>query len=1008
MPPKKRATKATAATASETVAIPPMEALYYSLYDENVKKYGSKVAILLQVGMFFEMYDSVDVKTGMPRSNVQVLAELCGAAIEHKPSRDPTKTRLFWGFPEASLRKFERMLVAAGYSTFPYIQTKNTAGVVQARMLDHIGSPGTLWDAEGGLAVRREEQCMVSLYIEPWHDSSTRQSRWHIASTAFDVMTGRAVSTETDVVLLDGKPVLDSLQPFFSMYPPAELILHWCSTTPPPKESDCLALFTGSGPRPPLHCVAVDPKVEGTAAQDRIRLAFFAERFRTSSALSLQEQLGISMYPMARRSLYTLLQFVHDHNPSFLTKLHDHRMWSPEDAVLLGNAALEQLAMLPCHSERQHESLLHWLQKATTAMGKRTLRERCLTPLADIAELEARQTRIASLRDASLREPLQATLRGAFDLSRLTRRFQLGHGTTDDLLHMLQTYEKADQLLTQTTDSIHSIEDPSGLKDHLQSLLTKWDGPRIRASKQLVSDSIAVGSAHPWKRGLHADLDLLEDTWMALLASVESIRLRWEGYLEEPDSITWTLKEEAPFTLTSTSRRATILSTLVKRHKESDLQIVKKGSSTTVTLDSKELTAANQTALKLRAEWKEVVRQRWTADWIDWMEEAMEGGWLETLSEFVGRLDTECALAAVSEAYGYVRPVYVESTEEVEAGVQIQNLRHPIIERVHTDTPYIPHSLSLGSLPSPALALAEGSSTAAEAATATAAASCGILLYGVNAAGKSSLGKALGLAVLMAQCGIPVPATAMTLIPYTGLFTRILGNDNLWAGMSSFVVEMTEFRSILRSAGPRTLVIGDELCAGTETASATAIVAAGIQTLVKRNTHFLFATHLHELMELPDLAATTAVRPYHLTVRSDPSRHVLLYDRILRPGCGSPMYGLEVCRGLDMDREFLVSAFAIRKKWFTEDGKVRTSRYNAGVVVDVCQLCGSKEDLQTHHIVHQASATADGRIAPGVHKNTKFNLAVLCEACHEKHHRGLLEIQGWQDSTEGRVLTVHS
>jgi hypothetical protein len=230
-------------------------------------------------------------------------------------------------------------------------------------------------------------------------------------------------------------------------------------------------------------------------------------------------------------------------------------------------------------------------------------------------------------------------------------------------------------------------------------------------------------------------------------------------------------------------------------------------------LDSKDIAEANGTALKLRAEWKALVEQRWTADWITWMEQALEGDYLETLVEFVGRLDAECALASVAEAYGYVRPIYVASTDEVPSAVRIQGLRHPIIERI-TEVPYISHSLSFGGF--------EGD----ESTEQVAASPCGMLLYGVNASGKSSLGKALGLAVLMAQCGMPVPATAMTLVPYTALFTRILGNDNLWAGMSSFVVEMTEFRSILRSAGPRTLVIGDELCAGTETASATAIVAA--------------------------------------------------------------------------------------------------------------------------------------------------------------------------------------
>lgn len=373
-----------------------------------------------------------------------------------------------------------------------------------------------------------------------------------------------------------------------------------------------------------------------------------------------------------------------------------------------------------------------------------------------------------------------------------------------------------------------------------------------------------------------------------------------------------------------------------------------------------------------------------------WTREAQLAGTCESLVGWVSEFDCECAFAILADEYGYVRPDYVEPQDESAAGFEITALRHPIIERVRTNTPYIPHSLAFGEF-----------ATRGEGATAE----NGLLLYGVNAAGKSSLGKAVGLAILMAQIGCPVPATAMTLIPYTGLYTRILGNDNLWAGMSSFVVEMTEFRSILRSAATRMLVIGDELCAGTETASATAIVAAGIQTLVKRGAHFLFATHLHELSEIPDIASNPKVQSYHLSVFPDPTTGALVYDRALRAGCGSPMYGLEVCRGLDMDAEFLALATALRKRMFTTDGKAHASKYNPDVIVSRCTVCGTGNGtLEVHHIVPQAAADAAGHIAPGKHKNTKENLVVLCEGCHRSHHSGLLEIQGWASTSEGLKL----
>jgi DNA mismatch repair protein MutS len=245
----------------------------------------------------------------------------------------------------------------------------------------------------------------------------------------------------------------------------------------------------------------------------------------------------------------------------------------------------------------------------------------------------------------------------------------------------------------------------------------------------------------------------------------------------------------------------------------------------------------------------------------------------------------------------------------------------------------------------------------------------------------------------------------MRLVPYTGLFTRILGNDDMWAGMSSFVVEMTELRSILRHAGKRSLVIGDELCAGTETESAVALVAAGVQTLEARGVHFLFATHLHELgrESRDDVGKLTKTRSYHLTVKAVGS--ALQYDRLLKEGSGSEMYGLEVCRGLDMDAEFLALAFAIRKKRSGETvGK--PSRYNAAVTVSTCSVCGSVEGLETHHIVPQAEANKRaGFLAPGVSKNVVSNLAVLCASCHAKHHGGALEIEGWKETTEGRRLS---
>ena len=319
-------------------------------------------------------------------------------------------------------------------------------------------------------------------------------------------------------------------------------------------------------------------------------------------------------------------------------------------------------------------------------------------------------------------------------------------------------------------------------------------------------------------------------------------------------------------------------------------------------------------------------------------------------------------VAAIAKEWRWTRPVFLVADD---GSVQVEGLRHPVIERL-TKVPYVSHALSLDS-----------------------EAGRGLLLYGMNASGKSSLMKALGLAVLLAQAGFPVPATSLRLAPFTAIFTRILGNDNLWAGLSSFAVEMTEFREILQFADSQSLVLGDELCAGTESLSATALVAAGVETLAERGTKFLFATHLHELATL--LPAT--VKAVHLKVHYDAATDVLVYDRSLAPGSGSALYGLEVCRALDLPPAYLDRATMIRKQlagWIAP----HRSAYTADAVIDACEVCKGLVGLEAHHVIPQAAA--------GSH--TAGNLVCLCSTCHDDHHGGRLMIEGWEETSAGRRL----
>jgi DNA mismatch repair protein MutS len=226
--------------------------------------------------------------------------------------------------------------------------------------------------------------------------------------------------------------------------------------------------------------------------------------------------------------------------------------------------------------------------------------------------------------------------------------------------------------------------------------------------------------------------------------------------------------------------------------------------------------------------------------------------------------------------------------------------------------------------------------------------------------------------------------------------TRILGNDNLFKGLSTFVVEMSELRVILRMADEHTLVLGDELCSGTEMDSAISIFVAGLQHLYRAGASFIFATHLHEIAGYSEIRemSSARLRLAHMRVFYDKARDTLVYDRKLQDGAGESMYGLEVCKSLHLPDDFLENANMIRVKYRGVSTKTPTasilddatpSRYNAAKLRRLCELCEKSRGTEIHHLQHQESADADNFIGH-IHKNHPANLASICEDCHREIH----------------------
>ena len=355
---------------------------------------------------------------------------------------------------------------------------------------------------------------------------------------------------------------------------------------------------------------------------------------------------------------------------------------------------------------------------------------------------------------------------------------------------------------------------------------------------------------------------------------------------------------------------------------------------------------------------------------------------ISSISEYAAMLDMIQNRAYVARKYHYCKPDLDASGES--SFIECTGLRHPIIERINTRETYVANDVSVGREVS------------------------GVLIYGTNAVGKTSLMRSVGIAVIMAQAGFYVPCTTFRFKPYTQIFTRIVGNDNLFKGLSSFAVEMSEFRTILSNADQNSLILGDELCNGTESSSAAAIFVTGIQHLHQRNCSFLFATHFHQIVDLPEITEMTTqrLRLKHMAVTYVQERDELVYNRKLSDGPGRSTYGLEVCRALDLPRDFLSEALAFRRK-YSSDGEdtlaMGASRYSSSVIVGTCEECGRKA-VETHHLLPQRSADGNGFIGH-VPVHHPANLQPLCKECHaEKTKDGT--VQRRVKTTRGYRLEV--
>ncbi|MFY9143198.1 MutS-related protein, partial [Sulfuricurvum sp.] len=341
-----------------------------------------------------------------------------------------------------------------------------------------------------------------------------------------------------------------------------------------------------------------------------------------------------------------------------------------------------------------------------------------------------------------------------------------------------------------------------------------------------------------------------------------------------------------------------------------------------------------------------------------------------------------------AQKYALVRPSIIESSKE--NFLQISGLRHLLVEA--QGIAYVPNDIVMGDrdhldLPYPDTVMLD--SKVHDGANIR-----GVLLYGINSSGKSSLMKSIGIAVALAQAGFYVPAKAMKFSLFDGVYTRIQSRDNVAKSLSTFGVEMLELNTVFSRATSRSLILGDEISHGTETLSAVAIVASTIMELSQKGALFLMTTHLHQLSMISELSRLREVVNLHLSVHYNAENDRLIYDRILKPGRGSSVYGLEFAESLHMDPHFLQNAKRLRE--------------NLAKEYDVLELGNQKEYIKRYREVVASECVICGALVRNRQKSSAakehHHLIALCETHSRQIAQGKIKLKGFIMTPQGLRL----
>jgi DNA mismatch repair protein MutS len=624
------------------------------------------------------------------------------------------------------------------------------------------------------------------------------------------------------------------LQEALSRLAPAEIVTH------------------GTSPLPPIPASPLLTAREGWEFDSELAREELARRFDLASL----DGLGVRAEDaLCIGAAGALLRYLTELQPGGLPHLTRPVLRRSETLLWIDDMTRRNLELVePLRAGARGCTLLETIDATVTPMGARLLRQWLLSPLRDPGAIDHRLDAVeVAVRDSRGRTRLREALDGVRDIERLAGRAAAGRATPREMGALRDSFQRLPDVAGALTALVVSTL-PNGARS--QALATAADGLDLLADLAAelgaaLADRLpaALADGQVIRPGYDADLDelrSLRDGGRQYIASLQqrerdrtgipSLKVGFNkvfGYYLE---VTHTHSARVPPDYERRQTLATAERYVTPELKDYEARVL--GAEERMGVREAELFSA------LRAAVGRAIER------------------IQRTARALAMLDVWSGLAERAMTGRYVRPKMTAGFDLV-----LRESRHPVVERMMARESFIPNDARF---------------TEAERV---------LLVTGPNMAGKSTILRQIGLCVVLAHVGSFVPAAEASIGAVDRLFTRVGASDNLVGGQSTFMVEMSETSAILHNATPRSLVLLDEIGRGTSTYDGVAIAWAVTEHLHDGvGCKTMFATHYHELMQLPE--RLQHARNYNVAVRESGDTVVFLHR--LEPGGTDRSYGIHV------------------------------------------------------------------------------------------------------------------